>query len=114
MRTRSTVYPGFPGSKKALEEYGDRLVCVRYRVDVERRKRYRTVELIVAEWDWKPERPMENELVAIRVGLDEVAVRRQVKAERGIWHQGKKVWILPYGRVAALGLEERIVEEEEG
>ncbi len=110
MQTRSTVYPGQRGSKKLGDEYGDRLVCVRYRYDAARQKRYKTVELIIEEVDWRPERRKEDEVVAIRVGLDEVELRRQVKAARGIWHQGRKVWLLPYAQAAAMGLEGRIVE----
>lgn len=47
MRIRSTVQPGQPGAKKLLPQYGDRLVCVRYRYDEQRKKRFKTVELIV-------------------------------------------------------------------
>jgi hypothetical protein len=53
MRTRLILKPGHRGSKKLLAEYGERLLCVRYRYDDEKRKRYKTVELIVAESDWQ-------------------------------------------------------------
>ena len=54
MRTSSTVRPGQRGAKKFLAQYGDRLVCVRYRSDEQKRKRVKTVELIVGEWPWIP------------------------------------------------------------
>ena len=41
--------PGERGTKKLLAKYGDGLVCVRYRYDEEKRKRYKTVELIVED-----------------------------------------------------------------
>ena len=46
--------PGQRGTKKLCAEYGERLLCVRYRYDEERRKRPKTVELEVDEVDWEP------------------------------------------------------------
>jgi hypothetical protein len=47
--------------KQLLAEYGDRLICVRYRSDAQRKKRMKTVELVVAERDWKPRPPPFSE-----------------------------------------------------
>ncbi len=44
---------GQKGTKRLLAEYGDRLICVRYRYDAQRKKRFKTVELLVAERDWE-------------------------------------------------------------
>jgi hypothetical protein len=44
MRTRLHLKPGQKGTKRLLALYGDSLVCVRYRYDAERRKRFKTVE----------------------------------------------------------------------
>lgn len=49
MRTRLTLIPGQNGTKSLLERYGDRLVCVRYRYDEKKEKRYKNVELIFEE-----------------------------------------------------------------
>jgi hypothetical protein len=54
MQTRLSLRPGQKGTKKLVAEYGDRLVAVRYRYDIERRRRYKTVELIVDEMPWSP------------------------------------------------------------
>lgn len=54
MRTRLKLKPGQRGTKKLLNQYGEQLVCVRYRYDAERKKRFKTVELIVDEIDWEP------------------------------------------------------------
>ncbi len=43
--------PGQKGTKQLLAQYGDRLICVRYRYDAQRKKRFKTVELLVAERD---------------------------------------------------------------
>ena len=53
MHTSTTVQPGQRGAKKFLAQYGDRLVCVRYRSDAQQRKRFKTIELIVEEWPWR-------------------------------------------------------------
>ena len=55
MRTRLTLHPGQDGAKRMQAQYGDRLVCVRYRYDERRQKRFKTVELIVEESDWAPQ-----------------------------------------------------------
>ena len=54
METRLTLRPGQNGTRKLAARYGARLVRDRYRYDAEKRKRYTTVELIVAEGEWTP------------------------------------------------------------
>ena len=49
MRTGLNLKPGEKGTKRLVEQFGDRFVCVRYRYDEERKKRFKTVELIVEE-----------------------------------------------------------------
>ena len=68
-----------------LQQYGDQLVCVRYRYDCVKQKRYKTVELIVEEKDWipaaitRPDRP-----VKLRIGFNELELRSS----------GKRCWRL--------------------
>jgi hypothetical protein len=96
-----------------LAQYGDRLICVRYRYDAERKKRFKTVELLVAEQDWKPRRPSiaPDQIVGLRVDFAEVAVRDRVKQAGGTWNPERRLWQLRYDRVVALGLNRRIVNE---
>jgi hypothetical protein len=101
--------PGQKGTKHLVEQYGDRLVCVRYRYDAVRRKRIKTVELAVAEADWEP-RFAPDEIVALRVAFTEVATRTRVKRAGATWNPDRAVWQLRYDRVVALGLRRRIVE----
>ena len=54
-RVRLCLRPGQRGTKKLAKEYGDRLLCVRYRYDEERFRRLKTVELVVEETPWWPE-----------------------------------------------------------
>jgi len=58
MEARATLRPGQKGTKKLLARFGDRLICVRYRYDTTRRKRFTTVELIVDEADWTASIPI--------------------------------------------------------
>jgi hypothetical protein len=111
MRTRLTLHPGDRGAKQLHEQYGEQLVCVRYRHDEQRQKRYKTVELIVKEYDWKPDekRNPSDRTVQIRVAASEREVRLQVKQAGGIWNPQLQVWELRQDQVSALGLASRIV-----
>ena len=86
---------------------------MRYRYDPQRRKRFKTVELIVAERDREPTGPRfaPDQIVALRVAFADVAVRERVKQAGGTWNPRRKVWQLPYDRAVALGLHRRIVVE---
>ena len=114
MRTSMHLKPGRKGTKQLLAQYGDRLVCVRYRHDTQQKKRFKTVELIVAEWAWEPPVPQipADQIVALRIGFAEVDLRERVKQAGGKWNPRQKVWELYYGQVVALRLEARIVEHE--
>jgi hypothetical protein len=110
---RLTLKPGQRGTKQLVEEYGDRLVCVRYRYDAERRKRYKTVELIVDEADWVEEgAPADALMMGVLVAREETELREQVKAEGGRWNPERQVWELRYDRVRQLRLEGRLVRED--
>jgi len=110
-RIRLTLHPDQDGAKGLRAEYGERLVCVRYRYDTQQQKRYKTVELVVAEEQWTP--PMQptapEQIVAIRVSALEMTVRQKVKQAGGQWDPQRGVWALSYDRVVALGLSKRIV-----
>ncbi|MBI4246199.1 MAG: hypothetical protein HY614_03325, partial [Candidatus Rokubacteria bacterium] len=56
---------------------GDRLICVRYRV-----------ELLVAERDWQPPRPRfaHDQIVGLRAAFADLAVRDRVKQAGGTWN----------------------------
>ncbi|HKI44290.1 MAG TPA: hypothetical protein VKA08_03045 [Balneolales bacterium] len=60
MNTKLTLKPGQRGTKKLLKKYGNRLVCVRYRYDEEKKLRYKTVELIVDVTEWEPKEEIAN------------------------------------------------------
>ena len=108
---RLHLRPGQKGTKQLLAQYGDRLICVRYRYDARRKKRLKTVELLVAERDWEPPRPRfaHDQIVGLRIPFADVAVRGRVKEAGGMWNPERRVWELRYDRAIALGPEDRIV-----
>ena len=113
IRTCLHPKPGQKGTKQLLAQYGDRLVCGPYRYDAQRKTRFKTVELIVAQraWDPPPPRFPDGALVAVRVGFAEVELRQRVKQAGGSWNPSRKAWALRYTHVVALKLQARIVEE---
>ena len=112
MKIRLVLKPGQDGTKELVHRFGERLVCVRYRYDAEKKKRFKTVELIVDEVDWQPI-PKPEEIVGIRVKYEEYALRKQVKEAGGWWNSESRLWELRYVQVEALGLEARMVREAE-
>ena len=102
---------GQAGTKKMVERYGDRLICVRYRYDSEKRIKYKTVELIVEKgvWNYESRKAEQKRKVGIRVKYSEIDIRRRIKAAGGTWNAEKKHWELDYGIVKKLGLTDRIV-----
>lgn len=116
MRIRLKLLPGKKGTKKLLLKYGKQLVCVRYRYDTERKKRYKTVELIVEEVPWTPatdriktNRVYMDKIVAVRVEYGETELRDLVRNAGGKWKNEEKVWELPYRKVRELGLQKRML-----
>jgi hypothetical protein len=75
-RTRLTLLPGANGTKKLVERYGERLVCVRYRYDRECGRRLKTVELIEEESEYRP----SSALYLVKIGYEEVELRERCAA----------------------------------
>lgn len=113
IRSGKTIKPGHPGTKKWIEQFGEKLVCVRYKYDFQRKIKLKTVELIVAEepWDINKDRIPANKLVGVKVKYGEIETGRIVRAAGGRWNRKKKLWEISYQQVIALGLDDRIVME---
>jgi len=118
METRLTLRPGMPGTKKLQARFGERLVCVRYLYDREKRRRLKTIELVVEEAEWTPRdrspRRRARDLVGIRVAYREEALRHAVKAAGAIWRPRHRLWELTWEAVRVLGLESRVVDPSRG
>jgi len=111
MKTRSKLKPGQRGTKKLLDQYGEALVCVRYRYDRDKRKQFKTIEIIISESDWIPPPPKyaESDLVALRIGYEEKSLQEQAKALGAKWDRQQKIWLIRYGSIAGTAMEKLIV-----
>jgi hypothetical protein len=109
MRTKLKLVPGKKGTKKEVDQYGDRLVCVRYRYDELHERRFKTVELIVEEVKWVPKERRES-IAEVRIAWNEKELQSRVRSAGGKWNSRKKVWEIMYERAIELGLKERIVD----
>jgi hypothetical protein len=111
MKTKLNLKPGSRGTKKLSDKYGDRLLCVRYRYDPVKMKRYKTVELIEEETQWKPpekKRETQLEFVGVRVGFDEANLQTQLRKAGAKWDRKRKLWIARKEVALNLGLQDRI------
>jgi len=113
MKTRVNLKPGQKGTKRLVEQYGDALVCVRYRYDDKSQKQYKTVEIIVSESEWTPPpaKYPDGAMVPLKIGIKETAIHEQVKAVGGRWNKEQRVWFVPFGCIAGTKLEKFIVVE---
>jgi hypothetical protein len=111
MRTKVKLKPGEKGTKGLLKQYGEALVCVRYRYDETRKKQIKTVELVVSESDWTPPPPKytASSLVGLKIGINEKNLQQQVKALGGQWDPKQQVWLVRYICIAKTNLEKLIV-----
>jgi hypothetical protein len=107
MKTRLVLKPGKRGTRKLLAEWGRRLVCVRYQYDIRKRRRRKTVELILEEGRWEP-RPEAT--VNVQVAYEEYELRKKIKAAGGRWDARTRTWRLKYGKALAIGLGERLTD----
>ena len=113
MKTRVNLKPGQKGTKRLVEQYGDALICVRYRYDAKTHKQYKTVEIVVSESKWTPPpaKYPDGALVPLKIGIKETALQEQVRAVGGRWNKEQQVWLVPYGCIAGTKLEKLIVVE---
>jgi len=115
METRLTRRPGQAGTRKFVERYGDRLVCVRYLYDREKGCRHKTVELIVETVPWQPgarrPRRRDEEMIAVRIGYDEADLRERAKRLGAIWRPQHRLWEMRWLDAKRLGIADRIAPD---
>lgn len=104
---------GQKGTKRLLEQYGDKLLCVRYRYDEKRQVRIKTVELIVSETPHTPAlHYRDHDMVSVIVPYANTAIREKLKAAGGRWNPDKKLWQVSFGAIRSdTELTEKIVDE---
>jgi hypothetical protein len=124
MEIRTVRKPGDKGTQALMQKYGERLVCIRYRYDPARKKRFKTVELIVAEQDWQPPEPHPQEdkatglgpkryytrRVGVRLSHLESELRKKIITAGGMWDPAEHLWFLPEEEVRKLGLVQRVAK----
>jgi len=112
MKIQRTMLPGQPGTKRLVDEYGDRLICVRYRYDLKNQQRLTTVEIIIDQQKWALDKSRipPNKIMNLRIEYGERELAQQVKALGGRWDSHKKAWKLPFKYVQILQLEDRIMK----
>lgn len=124
MEIRTVRKPGEKGTQALMQQYGEQLVCVRYRYDPVRKKRIKTVELIIAEQDWQPpaRHPEDDRArglaperyytrrVGVRLAHTESELRKSVIAAGGMWDPSERLWFLPEEEVRRLGLVQRVAK----
>lgn len=109
--TEKTLMPGDPGTQKWIKKFGDQLICIRYKYDRIRKKKLKTVELIVEEKESKKLKTQIpwNKIVKVKIKYGEINLARLVKQAGGKWNTKEKVWEICYGEVKSLGLTHRLV-----
>ena len=109
--TRLKLKPGQKGTKKLLTEYGDALVCVRYRYDEKNRRRFKTIELIVESKPWgAPGRSFADiDLVPVFISFQDKVSREIAKAAKGRWDPDQKLWFIRYGLIKGTVLEKHLI-----
>lgn len=115
MRVRLVRRPGQHGTKAYVDQYGDQLICVRYRYDEASKCRYKTIEIIVEAKPWEPKQKVASKhniashtLVGIRVSLSESDLQGQLRKIGALWRRELQVWELRYDQVVTLQLTHRI------
>ena len=109
-RRVQVAWPGDKGTKRLVAQYGDRFVCLRYIYDTASGRRRKTIELLLEEEDWTPQKSglRPEQLVGVRVDYDETALRQAVKGAGGRWDRALQVWVLSYRDAVALDLAGRV------
>lgn len=103
-RVVNKIDPQAPGARRWAATYGEKLVCVRYRLDPQRQRRLITVEIVVDEG------PTLNSVrMGVRVVWGERELARTVRSAVGTWDPACKLWMMTLGQARGLGLVDRIV-----
>lgn len=97
------------GALKLSREFGQTLICVRYRMSPDGNERMTTVEL---EVDRVAVQHRSNPPVSVKIYASEVKLAAQAKA-KGAWFNGKtRLWRMHQNDAHALGLGNRIARTE--
>ncbi len=93
-----------------VEQYGESLLCVRYRYDQKRGICLKTFEILVEEKS-VPARYKDDDVVPVSVFYDEIDLREHLRKIHGKWDPQLKVYFVPYSLIHGTELESRIATE---
>lgn len=83
---------------------------MRYRFDVTRGVKLKTVEIIVDERPLNAPRFKDDDPVPVRVAYGETELRQQLRAMGARWDGERKLWYVRYGLIRGTPLVERLAE----
>ena len=95
--------PDQPGAKKLARQYGNALVCVRYRHDAVRGVRYTTVELIV-EQAQLPAKRAKSTTVYVHISHLDARLKTEAQAEGARWDARRQAWRMSLQTARALDI----------
>jgi len=99
MKAYGHLKPGQKGTQRLVAEFGETLVCVRYRYDERTGDNVTTAAIIVDRRPRKKLLFLDAEFVAVAVAYDEIALREKLKAAGGRWDPEDKFWKVRYGSI---------------
>lgn len=112
IETCLTRRPGQAGTRKFVERYGERLVCVRYLYDLDKGCRHKAVELIVETVPSQPgqrrARRRDEKMIAVRIGYEEGDLRERAKRLGAIWRPQQRLWEMRWLDAKRLGIANRV------
>jgi len=111
MKAYAHLKPGQNGTKRLVSEYGDKLLCVRYRYDEVHGVKLKTVEIIVDEKPVRTPRFKDNDLVPVHVAYGETELRQRLRMLQAQWDAERKLWYVRFGLIRGTVLEERLAEQ---
>jgi hypothetical protein len=98
-----------PGAVKLTREYGDALVCVRYRVSPDGSERITTIEL---EVDRVAVQRKANPLVSVKIYPSEAKLAALAKTKGARFNAKTRLWRMHQNDAHALGLATRIARPD--
>lgn len=108
LRVVKTLRPPQPGTIKLTRQWGDALICVRYRHDSGSTRRYTTVELIVEEAPIQRHVTQSTIVGVAIVGPD--SLRATAMKLGALWDPKARLWKMSMRTARALSLTGRIRE----
>jgi hypothetical protein len=108
MKTYAHLKPGQRGTLRLQQQYGNALLCVRYRYDEARGMKIKTVEIIVEEKPLLHSRFKSDDYVPVSVGYHEKELRELLRKCRARWEPEQKVWYVRYELIRRTPLEARV------